>query len=163
MRCEARIEYVSSLDGLTCSVPVEMADMAISRIGIEKRKEHDEFILANPGMPAAEIAKALGRTVSAIYTRKAHLRIKARHAEIHAGVGTRSASATADDKIAPLQDQADHFKIEFAGHEQLFARLKDAAIRNFRSPQQQALYFIHQGIQAEDSAGDNRRAPDGAA
>lgn len=165
MRCAKRIKYCESLEGLTCSVPVEMTDMAMSP---EKVKRHDQFIIDNPEMKAPEVAKALGRSTAAIYNRRHALGLTK-----HRGVSERVKPATmqkpnhiedtapAHHGSAELTRSADLAIININGYEELYERLKRSAQANFRTPELQALWFIHQGLAAEDGAGDQRRAPDG--
>lgn len=167
MRCAKRIEYVEALEGMTNSVPVEMTDMAI-HINAEKAKQHDEFILANKDMSPIEIARQLGRSTAAIYNRRHALGLtkQMRREKVRAAAEKMMAEDSRPHvpavNAAELIRAADMMIVNVNGHEELYERLKRSAKENFREPWQQALFFIHQGLAAEDCAGDHRRAPDGA-
>ncbi len=164
MRCAKRIKYVASLEGLTCSVPVEMTDMAMSP---EKVKQHDQFMIENPDMKVPQIAKQLGRSQAAIYSRRFKLGLTKpkRDAERTMLADRTKAVHSEPENLPPrraeLTRSADLAIINIKGYEELYERLKRSAQANFRTPELQALWFIHKGLAAESGAGDQRRAPDG--
>lgn len=99
MRCAKRIKYCEALEGLTCSVPVEMTDMAITNISKEKVREHDEFIMAHPRLKAHEIAKQLGRSTAAIYSRRHALGLTKRQRDMASAPTDRQ--SVADSPASP--------------------------------------------------------------
>ncbi len=147
MRCERRVEYVAALEGRSCSVPMEMSDMGRSRANTQR---DDEFLRSNPDMPIAEIAEKLGRTPAGISYRRHLLGI----------VKSGRKSCRSQDEPQPMvclhHDTAgpsapkSPTSIDLGGD--LYDRLCQCAQREFRTPEMQALYFIHQGLAAAGGA-----------
>ncbi|MCU0589877.1 MAG: hypothetical protein MUC33_01165 [Desulfobacterales bacterium] len=173
LKCKRRVEYVAALEGRSCSVPVEMTDMA--RQSSEKTKADDQFLRDHPDMPAAEIAKQLGRSPASVYTRRCALGItgknrrdliRQRHAEMKSVQARKTvAHGTGHDTLpatpAELTPTRELVMININGFEEIYERLKRSAQENFRTPELQALFFIHQGLKAESGGRDQRREADG--
>ena len=182
LNCEKRTDYVASLEGRSGPVPMEMTDMVMDS---EKIRHDDQFMRDNPDMRPADISAALGRTVAAIYVRRAKLGltkdkrldlIKARgkyrksiKTDPPAHLNSGATAADHDREQPMLKDSATPaaftpaaslLVVNAGGFGDLYERLKRSAKENFRTPELQALWFIHQALQAEDGARDQRRAPD---
>ena len=181
--CEKRTAYVASLEGRSGPVPMEMTDMAGR--DLEKTRRDDQFLRDNQDMPPAEIAGVLGRSLASIYVRRSVLgltkdkrraMIKARdelRKKIEAGhpsfidaegiagdsLQDTAPSVKLDAPMAELVPANDLMLVNVHGLEDLYERLKRSAKENFRTPELQALWFIHRALQAEDGARDQRRAP----
>lgn len=173
LRCAKRVKYVAEMDGMHCSVPVEMSDMA--SLKREKVEHDDQFMRDNPDMPIAQIAEKLGRTYGAISVRRSNLGIKKanRHALIKERAEQRKKEqAAARERIAvakgprpeasgpreplaapveitPVQltPAADVVLINTKGFEDLYERLAERARKEFRTPELQALYFISKALE----------------
>jgi hypothetical protein len=184
MSCTRRVEYVTALEGRSCSVPMEMGDMA--RQSSEKTRHDDQYLRDHQDTPIPEIAKALGRSVESIYVRRSNLGLTARRGLIKARAEkiagerlkkpARPAPPTVIDQSedhpdisrpagtierstalipAVMTPSADLFIMSFKGHEDLYDSLKDKAAAEFRTPELQALFIIHKALQAQSGAGDH--------
>lgn len=148
VNCRQRDEYVSSLGKMTHSVPVELSDMGISQM--EKRKRYtqgeERFLKGNIGeMTNKQLAEKLDRSEQAIGIKLSNMGLKRSDSQ-------RSTSSIFHRDL-PRENseqnsltQPNRFLLDFSDHPQLYKRLLEEAAEHFRTPQQQALYFIDNGI-----------------
>lgn len=76
MRCAKRIKYVASMEGLTCSLPVEMTDMA------KWTKDQVDYLRQNYTTKSdLEIAKHIGKNPPCVQIKRTALGLKKRRGE----------------------------------------------------------------------------------
>ena len=150
LHCEKRCAYVASLEGRSGPVPMEMTDMA----GRWKESE-DQYLRDNPHLAAKQQAANLGRSAQSVSVRRSALKLT------HQPRVMPTAPAVLKANTAPLSDLLWDL-VNVREFEDLYERLKRSAKENFRTPELQALWFIHRGLAAEDSACDQRRHTDGS-
>jgi hypothetical protein len=126
---------------MTHSVPVELTDMRFNEKMKPRRytEEDKQFLRDNyDSMTNRQLSEKMGRSVASVTGTLFRLGL-----ERQQGNGFKRGLPV--ENINPLTE-AGRFLLDFSDHPDLYNRLFEEAAKHFRSPQQQALYYIDNGI-----------------